>query len=54
MVASNQGPSRRSTRIFFEELSRIAEKLQNVTPEDTITCKEPNRGFKWITIFKVY
>ena len=40
MLASNEGPSRRSTRIFFEELSRLAEELQNITPEDTITYKE--------------
>ena len=40
MLVSNQGPSRRSTRIFFEELSRLAEELQNITPEDTITYKE--------------
>ena len=40
MLASNKGPSRRSTLIFFEELSRLAEELQNIIPEDTITHKE--------------
>ena len=40
MLASNEGPSRRSTLIFFEELSRLAEELQNIIPEDTITYKE--------------
>ena len=39
-LASNVGPSRRSTRIFFEELSILAEELQNITPEHTITYKE--------------
>ena len=27
-------------RIFFEELNRLAEELQNITPEDTIKFKE--------------
>ena len=40
MLASKEGPSRRSTRIFFEELSRLAEELQNIAPEYTITYKE--------------
>ena len=40
MLASNERPSRRSTRIFFEELSRLAEDLQNITLEETITYKE--------------
>ena len=43
MLASNERPSRRSTCIFFEELSRLAEELQNITPEDTITYKEQIR-----------
>ena len=40
MLASNERPSRRSARIFHEELSSLAEELQNTTPQDTITCKE--------------
>ena len=40
MLASNEGPSRRSMGISFEELNRLAEELQNITPEDTITFKE--------------
>ena len=40
MLASNEEPSRRSTGIFFEELSRLAEELQNIASEDTITYKE--------------
>ena len=40
MIASKERPSRRSARIFHEELSRLAEELQNTTPQDTITCKE--------------
>ena len=40
MLASNEGPSRRSPGMFFEEISRLAEELQNITPDDTITYKE--------------
>ena len=40
MLISKEGPSRRSTGIFFEELSRWAEELQNITPEDPIAYKE--------------
>ena len=40
MLASNERPSRRSMRIFFDELSPLAEELQNIIPEDTITYKE--------------
>ena len=43
MVASKERPSRRSARIFHEELSSLAEELQNTTPQDTITCKERMR-----------
>ena len=43
MLASNERPSRRSARIFHEELSSLAEELQNTTPQDTITCKERMR-----------
>ena len=54
MLASNEGPSRRSTRIFFEERSRLAEELQNITPEDTITYKERIRdalhGLKYLKV----
>ena len=40
MLTSKEGPSRKSTGIFFEELSRWAEELQNLTPEDPIAYKE--------------
>ena len=40
MSASNKGPSKKSTGIFFEKLSRLGEDLQNITPEDTMTYKE--------------
>ena len=40
MLASNEEPSIRSTRIYFEELSRLVEELQNIIPQDTITYKE--------------
>ena len=43
MLASNERPSRTSARIFHEELSSLAEELQNTTPQDTITCKERMR-----------
>ena len=31
MLASNERPSRKSTRVFFEELSRLAEELSQQT-----------------------
>ena len=40
MLASNGKPSRRFPDIFFEELSRLAEELQNITPEDPVIHKE--------------
>ena len=40
MLASNGGSCRRSTRIFFEKFSRLAEQLQNIQPEYTITYEE--------------
>ena len=43
MLASNEGPSERSTLIFLEKLSRLAEELQNIIPEDRITYKEQIR-----------
>ena len=43
MLASNEEPCRRSTRIYFEELSRLAEELQNIIPQDTITYKKQIR-----------
>lgn len=43
MLASYEGPSKRSMSIFFEELSRMAIELQNVTLEDKITFKKQTR-----------
>ena len=40
MLASNGGSCRRSTRIFFEKFSRLAEQLQNIQPEYAITYEE--------------
>ena len=56
MLASNEGPARRSTLIFFEELSRLAEELQNIIPKDTITYKERIRealhGWQYLKVTK--
>ena len=56
MLASNEGPSRRSTLIFLEKLSRLAEELQNIIPEDRITYKERIRealqGLQYLKVTK--
>ena len=40
MLASDGKPSRISPGIFFEQLSRLAEELQNITLEDPVIYKE--------------
>ena len=56
MLASNGGSCRRSTRIFFEKFSRLAEQLQNIQPEYMITyeeqIKEPLNGLQHWQITK--
>lgn len=40
MPALNEGSSRRSTSVFFEEFSKLAEQLQIIQPEFMTTYKE--------------
>ena len=44
MLTSKKGPSKKSTRIIFEEISRLAEELQKITSEDKERIREALNG----------